>query len=964
MSGAQKRRGENRPSPDRSSAGSSSGRHLTTSTPITSLSQYDGNRDEGSKAVIPINKNIDMSVTMWNHVNAEPVAIQKRPAPIKLGREVQVKLNTWDVSKLPTAPIYQYDVLVGKGDENRGLIRKVLSSKALLQGLPNGHRWIFDSNKLAWSVENADRELRISVDLDAEQNRQPNPKKPNVHYVIIKKSTTIKFDTLTAYLEGKGDFDQKGLETINFLDHLLRQGPSKNLTAIKRNFFQNGGGQRFQLGGGLEAAKGLYQSMRIVHAANGRHKLSVNADVANCAFWIPGPLSNLAAALLNCRGEADIARMAFGPAAAFRLRLLKRVHVEAKHRGEIDYYTIDRFTDIPASQQKIPDGDHKGQTVAEYFRRKYNITLRHPEWPLVKMTKGKNTVVPLEVLSVGHNERFAGKIDERQTANMIKMAVTLPAQRWGDIQNGLSMVNWARDPYLNGYGLQISTEPVVAKGRLLPNPKIMYANGPVDPKTFGRWRVDGRKFLTPNKLPLSSWGVCVVPDNHVRAQKPDKATIDKFVNEFIKIYTGHGGKVEVKTPFMYLSPPNSEPQDIVKNAYQGTGMHFKKDPQLIFFVLPSKDAMLYGRIKKNTECRFGVPSQCVQFANVQKAQAQYISNVCLKVHMKLGGTIARAAGPVTGKGDTSIFKVPTMIVGADVTHPPPMSQGIPIDEQTGSIAAITCSMDKAGIRYVADTQTNGWRVEMIQTDNFTKLWKPMLQRWMTQVGGGQFPKHIYYFRDGVSEGQFASVLNQEVRDMKAIIKTVNPKADVKFVVIIATKRHHVRMFPNPQDQSSSDKNGNPLPGTVIETAVTHPYENDWFMCNHVALKGTARPTHYHCLVNEPGISNEDLMTLIYEHSYQFGRATTPVSLFPACYYADIAALRGKFHDSKFGSNPVGQSHPARGREESSRPTGSASPARAGSPSRTKTGSSNSAPSTVPELMPLKTAVLAETMWWV
>jgi len=31
------------------------------------------------------------------------------------------------------------------------------------------------------------------------------------------------------------------------------------------------------------------------------------------------------------------------------------------------------------------------------------------------------------------------------------------------------------------------------------------------------------------------------------------------------------------------------------------------------------------------------------------------------------------------------------------------------------------------------------------------------------------PSHIYYFRDGVSEGQYAHVLNQELSDMKAAL---------------------------------------------------------------------------------------------------------------------------------------------------------------------------------------------------
>ena len=95
-------------------------------------------------------------------------------------------------------------------------------------------------------------------------------------------------------------------------------------------------------------------------------------------------------------------------------------------------------------------------------------------------------------------------------------------------------------------------------------------------------------------------------------------------------------------------------------------------------------------------------------------------------------------------------------------------------------------------------------------------------------------------------------------------------------VVVAEKRHHIRFFP-PQGPAG-DKNGNPLPGTLVEHDVTHPWENDIYLASHVAIQGTARPTHYHMLMDEANLPVEKFQTLLYEHCYQYQRATTPVSL--------------------------------------------------------------------------------------
>ena len=234
---------------------------------------------------------------------------------------------------------------------------------------------------------------------------------------------------------------------------------------------------------------------------------------------------------------------------------------------------------------------------------------------------------------------------------------------------------------------------------------------------------------------------------------------------------------------------------------------------------------------------------------------------------------------------------------------------------------------------------------MVQTENWSKLFKPQVTSWVQSVGGGSLPKTIVYFRDGVSEGQFSSVLNQEVRDMRDLLATHTPNNKIQFLVIIASKRHHIRFFPK---DNNKDKNGNPLPGTLVESNVTHPYENDFFLCSHSAIKGTARPTHYHVLMNEPGFPNEQIQTLIYEHCYQYIRSTTPVSLFPAVYYADIAASRAKHHDKNFGQDQG----PSRG--SAGRPGSQGAPA-----------SSSSDPTEVPDLlfMPNDSGI-NQTMWFV
>lgn len=64
---------------------------------------------------------------------------------------------------------------------------------------------------------------------------------------------------------------------------------------------------------------------------------------------------------------------------------------------------------------------------------------------------------------------------------------------------------------------------------------------------------------------------------------------------------------------------------------------------MLVFMLPDKGAFQYLRIKKSSDCRYGIVSQCVQNLHVQKCAPQYLSNVLMKFNAKLGGTTAKVA---------------------------------------------------------------------------------------------------------------------------------------------------------------------------------------------------------------------------------------------------------------------------------------------------------------------------------
>ncbi|TLD33673.1 hypothetical protein PspLS_00928, partial [Pyricularia sp. CBS 133598] len=854
------------------------------------------------------NKNLDLPPEAYVTKLETPFA--QRPGMGSLGKKITLQLNYFPILNMELPDIYLYDLSISPTPvKPEQVIKKCWNTPTWQAKLGTTRSpWIFNKRNLAWSTHKTeDGGLRALLDLDGEYGRTGG-RAANKFNFSVRPVSKITMDSLRMYLQGKIAFNTHILECLNFLDHVLREGPSQKMIPIKRNFYSKSRHATPMGDGVIEVLKGIFASLRMSQSINdGKLGLGINVDVANTCFWVAQNFEDL---VRNYLGSVDRrwsgvpvnqlanllqpvmppgkTKMQVQPSPAFTaLRKLAKIKFTVKHRGKTadhKIYTLKRFSFDPsygeegsnAKTVKFSKRDGTTISVYDHFQKQYNVRLNHWKLPLIETTR--DGFFPMEVCTVELYQRYNYKLDPDQTAKMIKFAVTRPAQRASDIMVNVNELRWNEDPYLKHFKIQVSRTMETAPARVIPNPEVQYKGAKVNPGVSGRWDLRGKVFSEAGTMTLQSFGVVII-DNCV-----DKAGAEAFMKNFLGVFKGHGGKIapNAKPVVLECSSASMNLGQVVEKAYQAVGNANKAHPNLIFFILPNKSSINYERIKKSADCRYALVTQCMQAAHVRKNQAQYCSNVAMKVNAKLGGQTCKVA---------TAFKKPTMMIGCDVSHAAPGAQ-------QASMAAITVSMDKDCARYAAAVETNGYRCEILLPQNVRGMFGPLLERWCKTMRCA--PEHVFYLRDGVAEGQFAHVMALEVAELRKVLNKVGNN-NPKITVMVATKRHHIRFFPKPGDSSSGDRNGNALPGTVVERVVTHPFHYDFYLCSHVAIQGTARPTHYQVIHDEVGYSPDELQKMLYQQCYQYARSTTPVSLHPAIYYAHLASARGRCHENTASS---------------------------------------------------------------
>ncbi|KAI1794380.1 Piwi-domain-containing protein [Ganoderma leucocontextum] len=798
----------------------------------------------------------------------------------KLGEPGALRTNFFSVSLPKGATFYEYEISISpkdqaKGDRRPRVIQLVEQSREFA---PYVAHVAHDRNQRLVSARKLPQPLDVPIEyLEEDQPNHPNPLRLTAE---IKFLSELKMSDLDRYMSGKAE--HRGVDTsphISALNLILQNYAQRNGVRVSRNkYFFPSSSEHHRLSLGIEAFRGFFTSVRPAYK-----QLMLNVNACMTAFYVPGNLAQRMDEFLQQTGGTMPQSFA------------DKVKVSTEHLGFTRAYVVHGIMTGKTARKEQFNCKEFGRmiSVEQFFKLKYNITLRrHSDLPLINVSADSNWPVylPAEICEVVPGQAYRGKLDVEQTNAMIKVACNPPAFNGNTIVNqgfiDLGLRPNAPGATLEPFGISVSPNMQVVPYRILPSTYDRNAARPPRVQDAG-WNI--AKFQVG--ADMTNWAVLLVNDDRGNEfQGPNDPKLRTFLNTFLTKCEASGIKGANKSPLRILSvnlpPPRQDtPTRSRAIATIATTLEddLKRNPK-------QKPSFILVLLSELADVQLGVHTIHMVLTKAREPQANrqdhYFSSVALKVNAKLGGVNHE----LDAESMCWLTVQKTMVMGIDVTHPSPKS--IP---GTPSIAAVVASVDDRFVQFPASLalQKPDWNKDSKEmVEGLTQMTMERLQLYKSK-NDGKLPERIIVFRDSVSETQYMQVIRHELPRLQAAFKQISPETPYKpkLSIIVCGKRHHARFWA--PDSEHATKNGNTLPGTVVDKGITDVYLFDFYLQAHNGQQGHVKATHYVVIYDENKLDADTVQQGTHTASYLYVRATKPVSLVPAAYYADIACERGR-----------------------------------------------------------------------
>ena len=645
------------------------------------------------------------------------------------------------------------------------------------------------------------------------------------------------------------------------------------------------------LGQGLTAYRGYSSSVRL-----GAKRVLVNIQPQTRAMYNHGPVPELIKIFFNHESRPT------GRQCRELTAFLKGVRVLSTHTGTRRVYTICAVAMGPGQRLLTPadikftlkdESTNKSRqtNVQEYFNERYKLKLSGDGMVLNCGNSQNPRYIPAQLCTVYAGQPAKRTLTEQQTREILRFAARRPNANQKDIQQSgifvLGVDSEAQASTIGAFGLSLIPKMLTVPGRIINPPRLSFGQGIRSMPGDGGWNLAGKAFFKAGTI--ASMGVLLLAEYQV---ENSEARVNGILSHFMRSLGKYNISVKAagyKAMAKVQPLNNSSSADHAITIRRHLEAASKQGTTMMLISIPRRDAKLYSIIKRIGDIDYGIHTIVLQQSNFFKFEQDpgLVANIALKVCAKSGGLCWTPE-----EHYLKPFDKETMLVGIDVSHPSPGSK-----VAAPSIAAVCASYDAQLTGYPGEVVQQERRVEMVT--RLKDLIKGRLE-FFRKKNQGRLPRKIIVYRDGVSEGQFHLLLDEEYNSMLGAFKDIYgaEKNYPKVTIIVVGKRHTTRFYPT-SEEDMDPKSLNTRPGTAVDRHVTGYGERVWdfFLQPHKALQGTAKPMHCIVIKNENGYGIE-LERMTHSLCYLWHRATKAVSIPPPAYYADKLAERGRvfLHD--------------------------------------------------------------------
>uniref|UniRef100_A0A8C5RFZ6 Argonaute RISC catalytic component 2 n=1 Tax=Laticauda laticaudata TaxID=8630 RepID=A0A8C5RFZ6_LATLA len=539
------------------------------------------------------------------------------------GRTIKLQANFFEMD-IPKMDIYHYELDIKPEKCPRRVNREIVEHmvqhfKAQIFG---DRKPVFDGRKNLYTA----MPLPIGRDKVELEVTLPGEGKDRIFKVAIKWMSVVSLQALHDALSGR--LPSVPFETIQALDVVMRHLPSMRYTPVGRSFFTASEGCSNPLGGGREVWFGFHQSVR-----PSLWKMMLNIDVSATAFYKAQPVIEFVCEVLDFKSIEEQQKPLTDSQRVKFTKEIKGLKVEITHCGQMKRkYRVCNVTRRPASHQTFPLQQESGQTVectvAQYFKDRHKLVLRYPHLPCLQVgQEQKHTYLPLEVCNIVAGQRCIKKLTDNQTSTMIRATARSAPDRQEEISKLMRSASFNTDPFVREFGIMVKDEMTDVTGRVLQPPSILYGgrNKAIATPVQGVWDMRNKQFHTG--IEIKVWAIaCFAPQRQCT-----EVHLKTFTEQLRKISRDAGMPIQGQPCFCKYAQGADSVEPMfrhLKNTYSGL--------QLVVVILPGKTPV-YAEVKRVGDTVLGMATQCVQMKNVQRTTPQTLSNLCLKINVKLGG---------------------------------------------------------------------------------------------------------------------------------------------------------------------------------------------------------------------------------------------------------------------------------------------------------------------------------------